>query len=280
MTFRLSLLKQTGIVFLIRWSLFVVSISIRSGPHTVITLCLKAFYLSKDSKIPSQIREQVLILWLRGYSRDDIARRIAIGAGTVSDIIKAYNQRNPELALLREYVVAVKKEGVSIKELASAIRLKRMLESHNLEEEQIESLLNKASIHCFKKGAGLEKFIENVDKASYLADTTGVAIEELPDHIQETKRELYCVTIDLMSKRAEREQALKECDETKALLNELKRKKVHTSEELRNLQEIKALGEDTLIRSLAWEKTCRGILAHGLAEWVLSQLTNPNKKNP
>ena len=128
------------------------------------------------AKIPSQIREQVLILWLRGYSRDDIARRIAIGAGTVSDIIKAYNQRNPELALLREYVVAVKNEGVSIKELASAIRLKRMLESHNLEEEQIESLLNKVSIHCFKKGAGLEKFIENVDKASYLADTTGVAI--------------------------------------------------------------------------------------------------------
>ena len=214
----------------------------------------------------------------------------------MSDIIKAYNQRNPELALLREYVVAVKNEGVSIKELASAIRLKRMLESHNLEEEQIESLLNKASIHCFKKGAGLEKFIENVDKASYLADTTGVAIEELPYHIQETKRELYCVTIDLMSKRAEREQALKECDETKALLNELKRKKVHTSEELRNLQEIKALGEDTLIRSLAyvfsqwsWEKTCRGILAHELGEankslyfikWALSQLTNPNKKNP
>ena len=47
-----------------------------------------------------------------------------------------------------------------------------MLESHNLEEEQIESLLNNASVHCFKKGAGLEKFIENVDKASYLADTT------------------------------------------------------------------------------------------------------------
>ena len=248
------------------------------------------------AKIPSDIREQVLILWLRGYSRDGIAQRIAIGAGTVSDIIKAYNQRNPEFALLREYIVAVKKEGVSIKEVASAIRLKRILESHNLGEEQIESLLNKASIHCFKKEVGMEKFIENVDKASYLADTTGVAIEKLPDHIQETKRELYSVTIDVSSKKAEREQALRECDETKALLYELKREKVQTSKELTKLQEIKALGEDTLIRSLSyyigqwlWEKTAREILAHELAEankslyfikWALSELTNPNKKNP
>lgn len=120
---------------------------------------------------------------------------------------------------------------------------------------------------------GLEKFIENVDKASYLADTTGVAIEKLPDHIQGTNRELYSVTIDLFSKKAEREQALRECDETKALLYELKRKKVQTSKELTNLQEIKALGEDTLIRSLSyyigqwlWEKTAREILANELGE--------------
>ena len=142
----------------------------------------------------------------------------------------------------------------------------------------------------------MEKFIENVDKASYLAGTTGVAIEKLPDHIQETKRELYSVTIDVSSKKAEREQALRECDETKALLYELKREKVQTSKELTKLQEIKALGEDTLIRSLSyyigqwlWEKTAREILAHELAEankslyfikWALSELTNPNKKNP
>lgn len=101
------------------------------------------------------------------------------------------------------------------------------------------------------------------------------------------------MTIDLSSKKAEREQALRECDETKALHDELVRERVQTSKELTNLQEIKALGEDTL-RSLAyvnnqwsWERTCRGILAHELGEankslyfekWALSQLTNPIKK--
>ena len=43
-----------------------------------------------------------------------------VGTGTVSEIIKDYNQRIPEFVLLREFVVAVKKEGNDIKERASA----------------------------------------------------------------------------------------------------------------------------------------------------------------
>ena len=63
------------------------------------------------SKVPSAIREQVLTLWLQAYSRDEIARIICIGAGTVSEIVRSYNQRNTEFVLLREFVIAVKKNG-------------------------------------------------------------------------------------------------------------------------------------------------------------------------
>jgi hypothetical protein len=116
-------------------------------------------------KVPCDIREQALTLWLQAYSRDENARIIGIGSGTVSKIIKAYNQRNPDFVLLREFVIAVKKEGGNIREFASAIRLKRFLRSHNLKEEQVESLLKKASIHCFKREVDIAKFVENVDKA-------------------------------------------------------------------------------------------------------------------
>jgi hypothetical protein len=54
------------------------------------------------SQVPPNVREQVLTL--------EIARIIGIGAGTVSEIVKSYNQRNPEFVLLREFVIAVKKE--------------------------------------------------------------------------------------------------------------------------------------------------------------------------
>jgi transposase-like protein len=63
------------------------------------------------SRLPPEIREQVLTLWLKAYSRDDIAKIMGIGSGTVSEIIKDYNRRNPGFDLLREFVVAIRKEG-------------------------------------------------------------------------------------------------------------------------------------------------------------------------
>jgi hypothetical protein len=227
------------------------------------------------SKIPAEIREQVLTLWLRAYSRDYIARYIGIGAGTVSDIVKAYNQRNPEFVLLREFVVSVKKEGGDIMELASTIRLKRLLASHNLGEEQIESLLNKASIHCFKKEVGVARFIEDVDKVSDLAEKTGVAIEKLPDHIQEKTMELYSVTMDLSSKMAERDAVLQECDDKKVQLENLN-KSIANTQTIKGMQFIiDALEKEKenllrtlnyVISQLSWERFCRNLLADELGK--------------
>jgi predicted DNA-binding helix-hairpin-helix protein len=78
-------------------------------------------------RVPPEIREEILNLWLDANSRDDIARIVGIGAGTVSEIVKAYGQRNPGFELLRELVVAIKREGSNIREYASAIRLRRLL---------------------------------------------------------------------------------------------------------------------------------------------------------
>jgi hypothetical protein len=226
------------------------------------------------SKIPAEIREQVLTLWLQAYSRDYIARYVGIGAGTVSDIVKAYNQRNPEFVLLREFVVSVKKEGSDIKERASTIRLKRFLESHNLGEEQIESLLKKASIHCFKKEVGVAKFIEDVDKVSDLVEKTGVAIEKLPDHIQKKRMELYSVTMDLSSKMAERDVVSREWDDKKVQLEDLN-KSIANTQTIKGMQFIDVLEKEKenlvrnlsyVISQLSWERFCRNLLADELGK--------------
>jgi len=38
-------------------------------------------------RIPQPVKMEVIRKWLRGYSRDDIAKDSGIGAGTVSGII-------------------------------------------------------------------------------------------------------------------------------------------------------------------------------------------------
>ena len=89
------------------------------------------------SRLPPEIREQVLLLWLKAYSRDKVARIVGIGSGTVSEVIKDYNRRNPGFHLLREFVVATRKGGTTVRDFASAIRLQRLLESHGLTAEQL-----------------------------------------------------------------------------------------------------------------------------------------------
>lgn len=107
------------------------------------------------SRLPPEIREEVLTLWLKAYSRDDIAKIVEVGSGTVSEIVKDYIRRNPSFELLREFVVAIRKEGTNARHFASAIRLQRLLESHSLAAEQIESLIANAAIQCFKREVNL-----------------------------------------------------------------------------------------------------------------------------
>ena len=97
--------------------------------------------ISMASRMPPEIREEILNLWLHAYSRDDIAKIVGVGAGTVSEAVKAYGQRDPGFELSRELVVAIKREGSNTREFAPAIRLRRLLYNNNLNEEQAESFI-------------------------------------------------------------------------------------------------------------------------------------------
>jgi transcriptional regulator with XRE-family HTH domain len=154
-------------------------------------------------RIPLEIREEILNLWLRAYSRDDIAKIVGVGAGTVSEIVKDYGQRNPGFELLRELVVALKREGSNIREYASAIPLRRVLNINNLSEEQVESLIRNAANHCFKKGIDIQRFIENVTSAADLSSELGIPIVEVPNRIREIKEELGLINRRLLRKKHE-----------------------------------------------------------------------------
>ncbi|MGC2384868.1 MAG: helix-turn-helix domain-containing protein [Nitrososphaeraceae archaeon] len=79
------------------------------------------------SKTPLSIKREVIRLWLKGHSRDQIAMEVDIGAGTVSMIIKEYKQNDPDFDLLREVVIVIKNESMNLNFVASSIRLRRIL---------------------------------------------------------------------------------------------------------------------------------------------------------
>src|SRR4051812_36618555 len=111
-----------------------------------------------EPKVLKSIKQQVIKQWLQGTSRDQIAKGIGIGAGTVSAIIKESKQKDiPDIDLLREVALVLKNEDLDLAVVADSIKLKNKLdEMMDLKEDQIEPFVETINIHCFKRGLKAE----------------------------------------------------------------------------------------------------------------------------
>jgi hypothetical protein len=151
-------------------------------------------------KIPKTIRKRVIMQWLYGFSRDQIAKDNQIGAGTVSAIIKQCKlegQQKKEYAadddfefdLIRQVAVVLKREGLNVNSFASSIRLQRKLEQKGLNEEQIESFVENMYVECFKRDLKSEEFIDIINKICIISEQLGIPVGEMPEYmIQEQER--------------------------------------------------------------------------------------------
>jgi hypothetical protein len=92
-------------------------------------------------RIPHSLKKTVIKEWLQGLSRDTISSNNAIGGGTVSRIIQEAKVNMPDIVLLREVAVKLKKENLDLNHFASSVRLKKILDSLGLMEEKVELLI-------------------------------------------------------------------------------------------------------------------------------------------
>jgi predicted transcriptional regulator len=65
----------------------------------------------------------VIRRWLRGASRDEIAKEVEIGAGTVSGILQQCRQDDEEFDLLRAVALELREKGLKLKDFATLLRL-------------------------------------------------------------------------------------------------------------------------------------------------------------
>ena len=127
--------------------------------------------------IPRRIRQDVVKQWLNGISRDENAKINGIGHGSVTNIIKEALQFDPELLLLRQVAVIFRKQDLQLTEVASSIRIHRILHNMGLEEEEkVEAFLENLSIHCFKSGLRDNEFIDIINYVSSLLQNLKVRL--------------------------------------------------------------------------------------------------------
>lgn len=89
-------------------------------------------------------RLQVIQSYLNGKSRDQIAREINISTGNVSNIIKGWKNevRISNIEEIRDFVVLVKKSGISIEQCVQGYRMVNLMKNFGINDDEDEDLNN------------------------------------------------------------------------------------------------------------------------------------------
>jgi hypothetical protein len=178
-----------------------------------------------SNPIPHEIKRKVIGQWLQGISRDKIAGINEIGSGTVSNIIQHAKSSDCDIDLMRHTALNMRKESLSISDLASSIRLNKILKQYGIPEEDVEEILKDIDIHCFKKNKDKKEFVKEIQKISYLAADFKVPLEDLPLHFQLLRQKLKIMEAEVIAKSQQVNQTLKEYNMTLQDIQEFKSKR-------------------------------------------------------
>ena len=169
---------------------------------------------------PYSVKLKVIEGWVQGISRDKIALDNDIGAGTVTGIIQQSKTNIPDLDLMRELALKLKKENLDLNCFTSAVRLKKVLDRLDISEVNVESFLEEINIHCFKKNIDKKEFILKIDEVWKIANNLDVSIFNIPIHIQKLTKDLAELEKETMIKERQIKQKTEEYNITIDTLKE------------------------------------------------------------
>jgi hypothetical protein len=154
-------------------------------------------------KTPPTIRKGVIGGWLNGLTRDEIAKKNSIGAGTVSAIVKECREVDPDFDLLREVGISLRRNSLNIGDFASIMRLRAlMIEWGITDDQRIEEFIEKVNIYCFRAGIPPGNFVDLVHKVTSMANQLETSVDRLPSEILKKQKKLrsYKRRVELIGK--------------------------------------------------------------------------------
>jgi vacuolar-type H+-ATPase subunit I/STV1 len=118
------------------------------------------------AKLPENFRSLVIQEWLKGTSRDEIAKNNGISAGTVTNLVEEWRHGLGLYAAneLRDLAVTLKKVGITPAQCAIGFRVTMMMNRLGVAIDNFESFMNDIYDGCNAIGLSPQKF------SSYLAD--------------------------------------------------------------------------------------------------------------
>jgi hypothetical protein len=185
-------------------------------------------------KIPQPIRLAVIRKWLRGYSRDGIAKEEGIGNGTVSAILEQCRKEDIDFDLLRAVALLLKDRKIRIEDFAPLFRLKSMLEEKEVQLEmpqndnlfseyrKFEAIIIAFEVLCFKNGVTMDQFFANVADLYSLYERYGASEKGLFDYVVRLKHDIEWQQKEIQRLRLETKDEVERKGATMNLLQDYK----------------------------------------------------------
>ncbi len=139
------------------------------------------------SPIETSIKRKVIQQWLSGDLRPKIAIDNNIGEGTVGSIVNYFKigLDAAEFDSARELALEVRKQGLTMNELSSHVRLYNFIKSSGTTEEDIESFINNINYGDVSP----EKAVEYVNQLFAVSKEQSIPLDQVPNYIKQKLEE-------------------------------------------------------------------------------------------
>jgi hypothetical protein len=160
------------------------------------------------------MKAKVFRQWLDGLTRENIAKKDDIGAGTATAIIQEARKQEEyqDIDLLRQISVKLNEEGLGLPLVGFAIRLKKIMEENGINEDQIEPIIQDFAAYCLRHNVSYDTVIQSGREALYLEEKFGIPVERIPEHIIQEKETIDRLEDQRLEILRQKQQAREERD--------------------------------------------------------------------
>jgi hypothetical protein len=146
----------------------------------------------------------------------------------ISNIISSARTQDSDTSedfdLIRQTVLMIKREGVTLDMLVPTMRLHSILRDRNLKELQIEQLNEKLDLYFFKKkGVLTEEFVDDIIELSEMCHKLDIPIDKFFESVSEKRQEKGRLIDEIADLKKERFHAIRDCAITLNDLEDYKR---------------------------------------------------------
>jgi hypothetical protein len=147
---------------------------------------------------------------------------------------------------LRHLALELREAGLEPFILGFAIRIKKVMEQNDINEDQIEPIISDLASYCYKHNLSFDVLIQSGYKALLLEKKFRVSVEEIPESISRSKQILDNLETQIQTQQSKLHDSWMECETVIARLEKFKKEysAIVPNQELRlELDEMKEINK-------------------------------------